>query len=136
MNTLHQAILSGGIGGVNVIIYLTICKIFDRYMSVNKSNMLGLTIDFVLNYLSQQLVFYGKIIFKKSLLYRFTIGNTFSLIIQQLIFVYGRPIYDRIIKKYNNIIDPRYQVTLWRYISNILVYLLVTFPIRKFFIFR
>jgi hypothetical protein len=136
MNTLQQAILSGGIGGVNVVIYLTICKMFDRYMSENTSNMLGLIIDFVLNYLSQQLVFYGKIMFRKDIMYRFAIGNSISIITQQVLFVYGRPMYMKIIKRYPHIVKSNYRVTLWRYISNVMIYLLVTFPLRKFFIFK
>lgn len=136
MNTFQQAILSGGIGGVNVVIYLTICKMFDHYMSENASNMVGLIIDFVLNYLSQQLVFYGKIMFKKDLMYRFFIGNTISIAAAQLLFVYGRPIYMKIMKRYPHIVKSNYRVTLWRYISNVMVYLLVTFPLRKFFIFK
>ena len=136
MNTLQQAILSGSIGGVNVVIYLTICKIFDRYMSVNHSNILGLIIDFVLNYLSQQLVFYGKIMFRKDLLYRFFFGNSIAMVAQQLLFVYGRPVYMKIIKRHPHIVKSNYRVTLWRYISNVLIYFLVTFPLRKFFIFK
>lgn len=136
MHVVYESILSGAVGGVNVFIYLSFCKLLDKFMSENVSNMVGLVLDFVLNYLFQQLVFFGKIEYNPKMFYRFLIGNSISLIFSQLIFVYGKKIYNKVIAKYPKLCNSSYKTTLWRYLSNVLIYIFITFPLRKLYIFK
>lgn len=138
LETKHQALISSIIGGIIVAIYLSISHVLDRYMSINTSNMIGLMIDFVLNLVAQQYVFYGALKFHKKLLYRFLIGNTASMACSQLIFIYGGKYYDKLFEKYKykHLIDPKYKLALWRYLSNVIMFFLVTFPLRKYYIFK
>jgi hypothetical protein len=140
IETKHQALLSAVVGGVLVIIYLSITDILDNYMSVNMSNIVGLIIDLVLNFVAQQYVFYGKVHLHKKIVNRFIIGNTLSMGCTQATFVYGRKYYnklvEKIIEKTNIKLSNATKITIWRYISNALMFLLVTFPLRKYYIFK
>ena len=136
MNTFHQAFLSGGLGGVTVTCYLLICRILDRYMRPRLSNMIGLCIDAVLSFTLQQLIFYGSIRFCGELFQRFMIGNTLSVVVSQLLFSYGLPYYNRYIERHSRMRNSTYRLTLWRYITNIVTYLAITFPLRKYYIFQ
>lgn len=136
MNTFHQAFLSGSLGGVTVTFYLLICRILDRYMRPRLSNMIGLCIDAVLSYTLQQLIFYGSIRLCGQLFQRFMIGNSLSVLVSQLVFSYGLPYYNRYIDKYPRFKNSSYRLTLWRYLTNIVVYLVITFPLRKYYIFQ
>ena len=140
VETKHQALLSAIVGGVLVIIYLSITDILDNYMSVNMSNIVGLIIDLVLNFVAQQYVFYGKVHLDKKIVNRFIIGNTLSTGCTQATFVYGRKYYnklvEKIIEKTNIKLSNATKITIWRYLSNALMFLLVTFPLRKYYIFK
>ena len=135
VETKHQALLSAVVGGVLVIIYLSITDILDNYMSVNMSNIVGLIIDLVLNFVAQQYVFYGKVHLHKKIVNRFIIGNTLSMGCTQATFVYGRKYYNKLIEKTNIKLSDSVKISSWRYISNALMFLLVTFPLRKYYIF-
>ena len=135
VETKHQALLSAVVGGVLVIIYLSITDILDNYMSVNMSNIVGLIIDLVLNFVAQQYVFYGKVHLHKKIVNRFMIGNTLSMGCTQATFVYGRKYYNKLIEKTNIKLSDSVKISSWRYISNALMFLLVTFPLRKYYIF-
>jgi len=140
IETKHQALLSAIVGGVLVIIYLSITDILDKYMSVNISNIVGLIIDYALNFVAQQYVFYGKVSLDKKVVNRFIIGNTLSMGCTQATFVYGRKYYnklvEKIIEKTNIKLSDSAKITIWRYLSNALMFLLVTFPLRKYYIFK
>ena len=133
--THKEAVLSAIVGGVLVVLYLSISNFLDRFMSVNLSNMIGLIIDYLLNLVAQQYVFYGEIKFHKELLKRFLIGNSISMIGTQVIFVYGKKIYDKLFEKVKHYIDPKYKLSIWRYVSNVLTFFILTFPLRKYYIF-
>jgi putative flippase GtrA len=135
VETKHQALLSAIVGGVLVIIYLSITDILDNYMSVNMSNIVGLIIDLVLNFVAQQYVFYGKVHLHKKVVNRFMIGNTLSMGCTQATFVYGRKYYNKLIEKTNIKLSDSVKISSWRYISNALMFLIVTFPLRKYYIF-
>lgn len=135
VETKHQALLSAVVGGVLVIIYLSITDILDNYMSVNMSNIVGLIIDLVLNFVAQQYVFYGKVHLHKKVVNRFMIGNTLSMGCTQATFVYGRKYYNKLIEKTNIKLSDSVKISSWRYISNALMFLIVTFPLRKYYIF-
>ena len=136
VETKHQALLSAVVGGVLVIIYLSITDILDNYMSVNMSNIVGLIIDLVLNFVAQQYVFYGKVHLHKKVVNRFMIGNTLSMGCTQATFVYGRKYYNKLIEKTNIKLSDSVKISSWRYISNALMFLIVTFPLRKYYIFK
>lgn len=133
--THKEAALSAIVGGVLVVLYLSISNFLDRFMSVNLSNIIGLIIDYLLNLIAQQYVFYGEIKFHKELLKRFIIGNSVSMLGTQFIFVYGKKYFDKLFEKVKHYVDPKYQLTIWRYLSNVLTFFLLTFPIRKYYIF-
>ena len=136
VETKHQALLSAVVGGVLVIIYLSITDILDNYMSVNMSNIVGLVIDYALNFVAQQYVFYGKVHLHKKVVNRFMIGNTLSMGCTQATFVYGRKYYNKLIEKTNIKLSDSVKISSWRYISNALMFLIVTFPLRKYYIFK
>uniref|UniRef100_A0A6C0C0J6 GtrA-like protein domain-containing protein n=1 Tax=viral metagenome TaxID=1070528 RepID=A0A6C0C0J6_9ZZZZ len=136
IETKHQALVSAIVGGVLVIIYLSITDILDKYMSLNMSNIVGLIIDYVLNFVAQQYVFYGKVHLHKKVVNRFMIGNTLSMGFTQAMFVYGRKHYNKLIEKTNIKLSDSVKISSWRYISNALMFLIVTFPLRKYYIFK
>ena len=138
LETKHQAILSSIVGGVIVFIYLSISNVLDHYIPINVSNMIGLIIDFALNIFAQQYIFYGKLKFNNKLLSRFLIGSLFSLLCTQLIFIYGEKYYDRLFQKYNykHLVNPDMKLAIWRYLSNVIMFFTVTFPLRKYYIFK
>lgn len=136
VETKHQALLSAVVGGVLVIIYLSITDILDNYMSVNMSNIVGLVIDYALNFVAQQYVFYGKVHLHKKIVNRFIIGNTLSMGCTQATFVYGRKYYNKLIEKTNIKLSDSVKISSWRYISNALMFIIVTFPLRKYYIFK
>lgn len=136
MNESHkEAALSAIVGGVLVLVYITIANFLDRYMSINHSNMIGLIIDYLLNLIAQQYVFYGEVKFHKELLKRFLIGNSISMLGTQVIFVYGKKYYDELFEKIKHYVNPKYKLSIWRYVSNVLTFFLLTFPLRKYYIF-
>lgn len=138
--THFQAFLSAVVGGVLVVIYLSITDVLDNYMSVNMSNIVGLIIDYTLNFIAQQYVFYGKVRLHTKLVHRFIVGNTLSMGCTQFAFVYGKKYYDKfiekVIEKTNIKLSDDMKITIWRYLSNALMFLLVTFPLRKYYIFK
>ena len=140
LETKHQALLSAVVGGVLVVLYLSITNVLDKYMSINVSNIVGLIIDYALNFVAQQYVFYGEVRLHKKLVHRFIIGNTLSMGCTQFTFVYGKKYYDKlidkIIEKTNIKLSEEMKITIWRYLSNALMFLLVTFPLRKYYIFK
>ena len=133
--THKEAVLSALVGGVLVVLYLAIANFLDRFMSINQSNMIGLVIDFLLNLIAQQYVFYGEVKFHKELLWRFFVGNSITMVGTQVIFVYGKKYYDELFEKVKHYIHPKYKLSIWRYLSNVLTFFLLTFPLRKYYIF-
>ena len=128
-----EFILSASVGLISSAAYLVTSHELDKIMNYNFSNVIGLTVDHIVNFIVQQLVFVGNLRNLKKFIIKFSIGNIITLCYSQILFVlahkYVRKYYPDFYKtKWNS------HVSIIRYFLGALVYPL-SFLLRKYYVF-
>ena len=122
-------LLSMGAGSIASVSYFITSFCLDHYVSYNLSSVVGLVVDAVLDFMLQELVFLRRIVLQKYILIKFVIGHTIFITLSLGLFNLIEPmIRENKIKKYN--------VLLLRVIVNFILFVLVLYPIRKYFIYN
>ena len=112
---------------VQLIFYIN-TYILDKYINSELSNLIGLIIDLILDYIAQQYIFMKKIYLNFTIISKYLSTEFVFIIVNQILFsIYNRKIYKKTYKKSYNIIA--------RIIINIIMYILLVFPTRKYFVF-
>ena len=109
------------------ILYLLLSGFLDNYISPIISNGIGLIIDVTLDYIFQSYIFLKKLNITKNLIDKFIISKIISTLSSQILFI----IY---IKFFNN--KKKINITYVRIIISSLVFLLIVFPLSKFYVFN
>jgi len=108
------------------ILYLFLSSYLDNYISPIISNGIGLIIDITLDFIFQSYIFLKKLNIKKDIINKFIISKIISTLSSQILFI----IY---IKFLNN---NKINITLVRILISCLVFLLIVFPLSKFYVFN
>jgi len=146
MNAWLQFFLSAILGGVAEICYLLTSYIIDTTGLVSHavSNFLGLLVDVFLDYFLQSLIFLGSGQFRFQTASKFLLYRILDTFVRQILYVYAlkRPFIQKYLAgekkrdKDNNV--PKFlwhRQTHLRYIIVLLVFFVLTFPMRKYWIF-
>ena len=124
-----QMLLSTGAGSIAAISYYMISFVLDHYVSYNLSNLVGLIVDAGIDFMLQELIFLKHVVLQKYIVIKFIIGRTIFIMLNIGLFNLVEPmIRETKSKKYN--------VLLLRIVLNFLLFVLVLFPIRKYFIYN
>jgi len=124
-----QMLLSTGAGSIAAISYYMISFVLDQYVSYNLSNLVGLIVDAGIDFMLQELIFLKHVVLQKYIVIKFIIGRTIFIMLNIGLFNLVEPmIRETKSKKYN--------VLLLRIVLNFLLFVLVLFPIRKYFIYN
>ena len=124
-----QMLLSTGAGSIASITYYMISYWLDHYVSYNLSNLVGLIVDAGIDFMLQELIFLKHVVLQKYIVIKFIIGRTIFIMLNIGLFNLVEPmIRETKSKKYN--------VLLLRIVLNFLLFVLVLFPIRKYFIYN
>lgn len=106
--------------------FFIITYILDKFINSELSNIIGLFIDLVLDYIFQQYIFMQKITFELNIISKYILSEFFGISLNQILFTF----YNRKIHK------KEYSYTLARIIISITIFTLLIFPLRKFFIYK
>lgn len=126
MNISIQFIISTTFAMITHSVYFIVAAILDKYINSEIANIIGLTIDLILDFIVQQYIFMEKIFLNKIIISKYLISETLTLFINQLIFI----IY------YRNFYIRQHNLTIARAIIGTFVYTIFVFPLRKYFIYK
>lgn len=126
MNILKQFTKSSIAATITHIVFFAITAFLDTIMNSEISNIIGLIVDKILDYTVQQYIFMKKITPDGKIITKFIVSEIFLLSINQILFtIYYRNYY----KEGDNL-------TVARAVIGLVIYTLIVFPIRKFFIYK
>ena len=124
-----QMLLSTGAGSIASITYYMISYWLDHYVSYNLSNMIGLLGDACIDFMLQELVFLSRIVVHKYILIKFIIGRSIFIMLNMGLFNVVEPMLRGNKRK-------KYNVLILRIVLNFILFVLVLYPIRKYFIYN
>lgn len=132
--TLYQAITSGLVGGVGMATYLVVSYLVDYKYSYDTSNLIGLVVSSVVDFYLQQMVFVGKMTSNFSFIWKYALVRVLEIVLAQVMF--NR--YIAYIQRHK----PHFfhykmgsRVLVARYAIQMIIFALITFPMRKFVIY-
>ena len=132
MGTLKLGIYSVGAGLVASGLALGISAIFDHITDPRFANFIGIFIAMFVNFLMQQYVFTGSLKGKQlSFLFRYALTDVLILGSNQLIFNYM--IHHK--KKFQNMFTKKYYNTVCRMLIGTVIWVLFSFPLRRYWVF-
>jgi putative flippase GtrA len=133
--TAKEFIFSALLGLIAATGYLVTSYELDKVMNYNIANLIGLGVDHVINFFLQYGLFVGKSKHSRwEFFVKFTIGNIVSIIFSQTLFMmvnaFVKCKYPKFYKK-----EFRKHISLIRYFLGAITYVLVSFPLRKYYMF-
>jgi hypothetical protein len=131
---IKEFIISSLLGLISSVFYLISSYELDKVMSYNESNIIGLTIDHISNFILQQLFFKGHLRDWKKYIIAFSIGNIVTICYSQIVFILLHKYIEKHYPKFYKNKWKKY-VSLIRYFSGVISYPL-TFALRKYYIFK
>tara|TARA_B100000963_G_C22513696_1_gene619610 strand:+ start:287 stop:757 length:471 start_codon:yes stop_codon:yes gene_type:complete len=153
MDVPYQFVASALVGGIGELGYLITSYTFDKYVDKRVSNLIGLSVDTVLDFFLQSWVFLNpktvKEFFDYKIMYKFIISIIIMNIIRQFMFMI---VYEfRLIKEYINRGEKHKKsgqgidhdvwnffhdrTLLVRYVITLIFFILIEFPVRKYLVF-
>tara|TARA_Y100000768_G_C23923581_1_gene656273 strand:- start:819 stop:1199 length:381 start_codon:yes stop_codon:yes gene_type:complete len=126
MEIYNKFIFSSFIALIIQINFFIITFLLDKFINAELSNIIGLSIDLILDYFCQQYVFMKEISFNIFIMGKYLMVEFFGISLNQILFT----IYNRNIHKKN------YNYTFARITISILIFTLFIFPCRYFIIFK
>ena len=133
---MHKIIKSGFGGGITAFIYFYLALYLDKFYNEKTANLISLIFSVILNFIVQYNIFLSKTSnVNYSHFYKFIFINIVNLGINQTIFDY---LIDNK-EKYINLIPVKFQkyyTTIVRMIINSLIFLLIAYPARIYWIFK
>lgn len=137
-DTKHEFIYSALLGLVASITYLGSSYLLDPKVGYNTANIIGLVIDHFVNFFLQYELFIGHehkdTEPRRKFFVKFTLGNIFSIAMSQLLFM---AVHEWVKKHRPEFYKDgwRKHITLIRYLVGAVIYVCVSFPLRKYFMF-
>ena len=130
-----QMILSGILGGVTMALYLVLGNFLDPRIGFEWSNIVSVLIAYSLDFFIQQMVFLGKLANHSRFIWKFIVQIIVELVATQILF-------DLVIKYIKTHHPTFYQqklkgkwVTLIRCGVTSIIFICITFHLRKYFVF-
>ena len=127
--------LSMAAGGFVMIVVVVIGAILDLYMNPKLSNIIALTIGMCINFFLQQVIFVeGPLTETRSQMYRYVVADVVILGSNQWLFTYlieNEDIYAPHLPTY---LQEHYE-SLCRTIVGGLIWIMFSFPLRKYWVF-
>jgi len=141
-----QFFLSAILGLFAELCYLLTSYLIDKtgWVSVQVSNFFGLLVDMFLDYILQSLLFLGTAVIQGSIVGKFLIFRVLDTIVRQLLYMGALKL--EFVQKYldgekEQEEDSKIPKFLWhrqshvRYITVLICFFILTFPMRKYFVF-
>lgn len=131
-----KIIESAVIGIFGTIAYIITSHELDKVMSYKKSNAIGLIVDMIVNFFFQEYVFIGKRSKEsRKFMIKFFIANLIGFAFAQTMFII---VHDFIEKSHSQFFKDefKYHVVYFRYAIDALTYLVISYPMRKYFVFK
>ncbi len=126
MKILKQFTISSIAASVTHIVFFATTAFFDTLMNSEISNIVGLILDKILDYIVQQYIFMKRVTPDPKVISKF-IGSEIGLILlNQILFSFY----------YRNYYKEDHNLTMARVIIGITIYTFFVFPIRKFFVYK
>jgi hypothetical protein len=126
MEVINKFFFSSLAAALVQINFFIVTFILDKFVNSELSNLIGLIVDLILDYIFQQYVFMKKIVFNGSIIIKYLLSEFFGISLNQILFT----IYNRKIHKKN------YNYTVARIVISILIFTLFIFPTRNFFVYK
>jgi uncharacterized protein YacL len=130
-----QIILSGSGSALSTSAHLIISHLLDFVIDDTVSDIIGLIVGFFINFYLQSNAFLKKVKYDKTL-YKFILSEFIVIYIFHISYKYLRE-NDTIINKYiNEYINKKWKNTTIRIIVGIIQFFIISFPMRKFLVFK
>ena len=127
-------LLSAGGGIFSTSIFLLGGYILDYFMNPKYANLTALLISAVINFILQTRVFVGKMGFQNHIIKKYLVSEIFIITLSQLCLIYFINHKKYYIKKLPKEIQ-LYYTTVARIIATFIVFLFISFPLRKLWVF-
>ena len=131
MEHIKQLGLSALTGSIASSLDLYIAYKLDSYIGTAKSNLIGLVMDCITDFIMQQYVFIGKLNITGSLTQKFVISKVITTIASELLFIYLVKHIDQLKLRGTK----HEKLAELRILINIIVFIILSYPLRKFWVF-
>lgn len=134
-STFQQMVLSGIVGGVAMGGYLLSSHLLDHRIGFQYANLIGMLIAYLIDFFAQQFIFLGEVGGHSRFIVKFLIHVTIEIIVAQLLL---KLVLGYIHKHYPDFYQHRLKgtwISVIRYSIQIFIFLTITFPLRKYFVF-
>jgi len=135
MNDLQLGFYSVMAGGIASSVALGISALFDNFMDYTIANFIGLFVAMFVNFILQERIFLGRIETKqnnKIYLMKYFIADLLILGTNQILFYFVIKNKKKLLK----FINKDYYNLIWRTIIGSIVWMIISFPIRKNWVFN
>ena len=129
LSTIDYFLLDSLAGVGITVFYLLFTHFLDLFISASLSNFIGLVCNYIINFFIQLKIFEGNFKSKPKFLTKYIIVNIIALISSQLIFMFFMHYSDIHHKNWSK------HLSTVRWISGAIVYLVVLFPLTRWWIF-
>jgi len=126
---LKQMLFSMLAGSTASLSYFVVSFCLDHYINYNLSTLIGLMVDAIIDFILQELVFMRKIVLQKYIVIKFIIGQGIFIGFNGALFSY----LESFIRENKN---KKYKLLILRVLLNFVLFVLILFPIRKYFIYN
>mgnify|MGYP001326554033 CR=1 FL=1 len=130
-------VYSGLMGTFSTIVgQLILSAYLDPIVGTDNSNMIGLIVESIIDYIGQQEIFIKHISTSIVVIIKFIVSKICIILLAQGIFIWLLPIMIVWNKKNKKKIGPEWLVTGTRMIVNISLFFMLTYPLRRYWVFK
>lgn len=141
MKNWKQMAMSVAIGSSASGFDLYLADKLDPVVGTQKANLTGLAVDNIIDFVGQQQLFLGNLQLTGGLIFRFIVSKIITMLAAEILFAYmvGRnkiaaKLEEHLTGKKRTFWD-REKMALLRIAINVVVFLTLTYPLRKYWVF-
>jgi len=135
MRGWKQLALSAVIGSSATTLDLYVANKLDTVIGSNKANLVGLLIDNLIDFVGQQQLFLGQLRVTGGLTFRFIVSKVITTLAAELLFVFLAPWWHKKYAKKATKKEQDIKTAELRVAINVVTFLTMTFPMRKYWVF-
>lgn len=134
LNLVKKGFQSAGSGMIATIVFLSVSYILDKRINVSTSNLIALLIGAVINFILQSFIFLDKTLLNFNHITKYIFAEIIILSADQLLDSYLLENKKKYISYFPHQFQ-KYYNTIIRLIVAALVWMLIAFPLRNYWIF-
>ena len=123
-----KLIESAGMGSISTFIGLALSTVLDKKIGQDKSNLVGLVIESIIDFFGQKFVFMPNKKLTDSLAFRFVVAKILAIVVTQLLFM--------MVVWFVKVKIDEVTIQFVRLGTYAIAFFFVTYPLRKYWVFK